>query len=226
MKLPIFDKKEDVPAVFADLYEEKDGKWVPKADDDDTTAPLKTALDKERKRADDAEKALKAEKKRLELESADLERKKKGITDDQLKQIREDVKKEVEAEFAPVKKDLDDAKKDNRTLRLDNKVRGLFGKVGVRGERHDALWKLINEDFDLTDDGAPMVKAAPGTEVEKYLADSVKKMYPEFFEGTKAAGSGAAGTGGTTTPPAKPGQMTADDVIKNPAAALQQARAT
>lgn len=238
MKLKIYDKKEDVPAKFADVYEETDGKWSPKQElvdlleeDGDASEPadaggLKKALEAERKLREKAEKDLRAQKQ----QAADKERQNKGVTEEVLKTIRQEVRAELEEEFAPIKTELETAKKSMRELQLDSAVQGIMGSkdVGVRSERTKDLWRLVKDEFDLTDDGKPMVKDKPGTEVGKYLADAVKKRYPEFFQASAASGGGAAGAGGTgtkPTPPAK-GTPTVEDILKNPGAAIQAARAS
>lgn len=223
-KLPNFKKKEDIPAVILDLYEEKEGEWVPKPDEEaeDTTA-LKTALEKERKARKDAEKAAKDAEKSAADKKKDDDLRSKGLTDEQLKKIREEVRADVEKEYAPTKEAAEKLKKENRTLRLDNAVKTVMSKkeVGVRADRLDTLWKLVGEDFDLTDDGQPMVKDKPGTTVEKYLMDTVKKTFPEFYVGTQAAGGGAKGD---HSPAPTNGSPKVEDILANPAQAMRQAR--
>lgn len=230
MKLPNFKKKEDIPAPFLELYEEVNGEWVPKKDDEAPTvedlAAVREALRKEREGREKAEKDRKALEKKQEQDKKDADRRGAGLTDDQLKKIRDEVKAELEGEYKPKLDELATAQKDIRTLRLDNAVKALMGKkeVGVRGERHDTLWKLVADDFDLTEDGKPFVKAKPGTPVEKYLGDTVKGLYPEFFEGSKASGGGASGDK-TATQVTNTGTPSAADVLANPADAMRRARA-
>jgi hypothetical protein len=91
------------------------------------------------------------------------------------------VKAEVLKELEP---DLEAGKKsiaENRTLKLDNQVKSLFAKAGVRGERADALWKLTADRYDLTADGKPMLKDKPGVEIEKYLADDGEEGVPRVL---------------------------------------------
>lgn len=232
---PKFKTKAEIPAQFLSFYHEVDGEWVAdpaklKEAGFEDAAELKGTLKKEREAREAAEKEAKRLKKEQEDKDKDAEITKKGVTEAELKKIRAEVRADLEKEFAPITVERDTLKKDNRSLRLDTAVKGLFGHkdVKVRGERHEALWKQIGDEFDLTDDGKPMVKDKPGTPVEKYLADNVKSRFPEWFEGSQATGGGAGGAGGTGTPPGgggngnKPG---VEQVMANPGAALAAARA-
>lgn len=129
-----------------------------------------------------------------------------GITAEQLNKLRADVRADLETEYAPFKTQAQTLASENRTLKLDNVVKGLMGKAGVRAERLDALYKLAADEFDLTEDGKPMVKSRPGKEVEKYVAEDLIKSYPEFFQGSGASGSGASRTGAATAPGTIPGE--------------------
>jgi hypothetical protein len=225
---PKFKTQAEIPEQFRSLYHEVGGEWVYKepAPTDDG-AELKETLEKERKARKEAEKALKDKEREQAQKDKDDERRKGGVKDEDLKKIRAEVADEVRAEYKPQLDRLAVLEKDNRGLRLDSKVKALMGskEVGVRPERLDTLWRIIGEEFDLTDDGSPMVKAKPGTPVEKYLADAVKKAYPEFFLGTQAAGGGAAGAGGTGAGSPGPTSGVQVDVLANPGLALQTARA-
>lgn len=223
MPFPVIEKKEEFDALPESIraeYEEKDGKWTPR----DETVTLRGSLAEERKRREAAEKLVTktaAELKKLETDSKGREA---GLTDEKLNEIRAQVRKDLEEEYKPIIEKEKNASTENRTLKLDNQVRNVMGseKVKVRPERQEALWKLIGDRFDLTDDGKPMVKAKPGVTVEKYLAEDVKAEFGEFYVGTGASGGGA--------PPgsrngAGSGAPTAEAVLANPSAALQQARA-
>jgi actin-related protein len=211
---PVFEKQADIPKGFVDDYEERDGKWHPKVDDG---AELKKALKDERKERD-------AERKALEKKVADLETKQKaekaGITDEQLKKLRDDVRSELEAEYKPKLEKAETVERENRALKLDHQVQRMAAEAGFLPEKLGDLWKLHGEDFDLTDDGKPMVKGKPGIDPKKHI-ETLKKARPEWVQGTKADGGGAAGQqkkdGASGT--------LAEDVIKNPAAALQAAHA-
>lgn len=218
--LKIVDKKEDVPEALRDsAHEMKDGKFG--FDEADSAADdLKTALDGERTKREAAEKN--AKKAADELKKLQNQRKAtdSGITEEQLNQIRADVRKEVETEVQEKFGDYDKVKADNRSLRLDTHVKKQMADAGFLGTRLDDAWKLYGDQFDLTSDGKPMVKDKPGLDVKKHI-EGLTKLQPSWVQGTKAAGGGAAGqnTGPTDAKP------NADAVLSNPGAALAQARA-
>lgn len=227
MPWPKFTKQEDIPEGFRELYEEKDGEWVPKDvgdSDDDRSADverLNEALRKER----EAKKAAEKQVKDLDARIKDLETKAKadkaGITDEQLTKLREEIRADLEGEYKEHQTKAEQLTAENRALKLDNQVKALAGKHGVRAERIEAWWRQFGDRFDLTDDGKPIVKDHPGTDVAKFISGDLKKELPDFYTGTQAAGGGAGGmqkdgwlVGGTT----------AEDIMKNPEAALQAAR--
>jgi len=233
MKLPVFDKKEDVPAAFASLYEEKDGKWVPKPDD--STTKLEETLAKVRGELKDAEKAKKDQEKAakdLEKRLKDLEDAKAaegaGITSEELKELKDKIQSDIDAakatEIQELKDQIEELKgvgDENRTLKLDNVVKKIMGEKKVRSDRMDDLFVLISSEFDLTSDGKPKLVNHPGKDIGVFLEGDIKTKYPWAFQGSKADGGDAGGiVGGTpqvgTTP---------DDVLKNPAAAATAARA-
>lgn len=213
--LPIFDTQDAIPEAFREEYEEKDGRWHPKDDG------AKTALAEERTKREAAEKLVTKTTKELKALETRATAERAGITDEQLQKLRAEIRADLETEYTPLKEKADRFGSENRTLKLDNAVKAVMGAedVKVRSARMDALWRLIGDRFDLTDDGKPMVKANPGVEVKKYLAETVKKEYPEFYEGT--AGSGGGAREGSQN---RSAAVSADDILKNPGAALQAAR--
>ena len=44
----------------------------------------------------------------------------------------------------------------------------------------------------MTEDGKPMLRSSPGIEVNKYVADELRKEYPEFYNGSGSSGGGAS----------------------------------
>lgn len=128
---------------------------------------------------------------------------KAGITSEELKKLRDDVRADLEKEYAPHKTTAEKLAAENRTLKLDNVVKQAMLKGGARPDRVDALFKLKQDEFDLTDDGQPMLKNRKGTPVEKFVTEDLKAEFPELFVGTGSRGGGAAksaaGGGNTTT---------------------------
>lgn len=233
MPLPEFAKLEEVPEGFRELYEEKDGKAVPKAPEMDTdglTEKGRLAIKAEREARETAERERKAADKKAKELGDQLAAKSAGITEAALKELREKVRHDLQAESAEelaAKQAEIDAlaavKDENRVLKLDTKVKKMLLDAEVRHERVDALFTLTRADYDLTEDGKPKLVNHPGMTIEQYARTELKKRFPEFFRGSQAAGGG---TGGAFTADGKPvGGTTAEDVLRNPAAAVTAARA-
>lgn len=221
MALKLYDSKDAVPeALRESAIETKDGKFAVVEETEDSTT-LKASLEDERAKREAAEKLARKTADDLKKLETKQKAEKAGISDEQLQQIRADARKEVEAELAPKLADADRFAKENRELKLDNKVKALAADNGVRPERLSQWWRQFGDQFDLTNDGAPMVKDAPGKDVKKFIADSLKAEVPEFYVGSKAGGGGAAGIqdGGTSA------AISTEDVLNNPGAALAAARA-
>ena len=127
---------------------------------------------------------------------------KAGITNAELEKLRAEVRQSLEGEYSPFRTRADELAKENRALKLDNVVKQEMAKAGVLSARIDSLFRLTADRYELTDDGAPMLKDRAGVEVAKYIKDDLVKEYPEWFEGSGASGGGAsksaAGGGGTT----------------------------
>lgn len=239
MPWPDYDKKDDIPKGMEDMYEEKDGKWIAKPADLPEGTPtaedltkLKSALDKERDERKSAEKKTKeieVARKKLEEEAAGQ---KVGLTEERIEEFKaslradltEEYKGQVEDLTAKIEK-LEGVGSENRMLKLDHAVKGvmLSKAVGVRGDRVDDLFRLASDEFDLTDDGKPKLTKHPGKTLEVFLADDLKKRYPEFYKGTQGSGGGAGGSFNSDGSPVV--GTTAEDVLKNPKEAIAAARA-
>jgi hypothetical protein len=193
MPVKSFDKQADIPKGFEDDYEEVEGKWVYK----DPATDLKSALDAEKVKREAAEKNAKAAAKALK----EKEREGDGATPDQLKKIREEIAAEIRAEVdeenAPKLKAAEALAAENRTLKLDTAVKKLLGDAGIFTEV-DKVWKLHADEFDLSTDGKPVVKAKPTADVAKHVA-GIAKQYPHWVKGSQASGGGAAGQQTVTT---------------------------
>jgi uncharacterized membrane protein len=218
MKLPTFDKQEEIPKGFEEAYEEEDGKWVPI----DEAGTLKQALDDERQ----ARKNAEAVAKKAAREAADAATKReasaKGMTEEELKKIYDSVEANVRAEYEPKLADMDKIVTENRALKLDNRVKGLFKKHGALDAKLDDFWKLHGEEFDLTSDDKPMVRAEPGKDVERHV-QGILKSRKEWTLGTKGGGSGTGFNGTTPTTGQNATGLSFEDVVKNPALAIAAA---
>jgi hypothetical protein len=245
MPWPEYEKKEDIPEAQRDMYEEIEGdggvkKWLAKPAAPAAGTPtqedldkVQGALDKEREQRKDAEKKAKAAAKEALAAAEKKAAEKAGVTDEDLEilraKIRDDLKAESAEEIEGLRgeiKELGAVGDENRTLKLDNAVQQLMlsKDVGVRGDRVKALFRLSREEFDLTEDGKPKLVNHPGKTVSAFLADDLKKQYPEFYKGTQAGGGGAGGAFQSDGTPVV--GTTADDIMKNPKASLSAARAS
>lgn len=133
---------------------------------------------------------------RMEELESEAKAQKAGITSDQLNKMRAEIRQDLEKEYGKWKQDAESYASQLRELRLNSVVKGAMAKSGVRADRIDALWRLSQDQFDLTEDGAPMLRDRPGTELEKYIAAELSQSYPEFFEGTGSSGGGASRSSG------------------------------
>jgi hypothetical protein len=186
------------------------------------TSELQGVVSKERTAREAAERLAKKASDELKKLETDRKAADAGLNGEALAKIRLDVRTEVLAELAPELEKGKSALGENRALKLDAKVKALALKTGVIGEHVDAWWKLHGDKFDLMDDGTPVVKGKEGVSLEKFIGGDCKTETGYLYEGTKAAGGGAHGDGG-----AKPtaGATSFADLLSNPTAALQTARA-
>lgn len=159
----------------------------------DPTAGLKSALQKER----DARKAAEKAHKSLESRLAEIEQEraadKVGVTSDRLAEIRA----LAENKFKGDLEERDRLKQEVRSLKLDGTVKSLLGKADVVDP--DAAWKLFHDQFDLTDDGKPIVTSDPTTDIEQYIGGTLRQQYPYMFRGTQADGGAARGNRGSNS---------------------------
>jgi RNA-binding protein YhbY len=187
MPAKTYETKDAVPdSQRESAIETKDGKFIVIEDED--TTPLKNSIAATRKERDAAKKKA----QELEARLAELEQEvnagKSGITSDKLAEIR----KQAEDKFKTDLEERDRLKAELRSLRLDSSVKSMLAKADVIDP--DAAWKILNDEYDLTDDGKPILKADPSADIEKHIASQVKSKYPFLFKGTQASGGGAAGT--------------------------------
>lgn len=219
MKLPTFDTKDAVPEAFRSLYEERDGKWSPKPDED--ADDLAASLVEEKTKREAAEKLATKTANELKKMQRKAEQDAHGMTDDQLAKLREDVRTEVMEEVGPDLERAAAALVENRTLKLDNQVKAMAAEAGFLPTKLADLWKLKGDEFDLTDDGRPTVKGKPGIDPKKHI-EAIAKAMPEWVQGTKAGGGGGLGGAGSK---GASGAIDFDALLKDPRAALDQANA-
>jgi hypothetical protein len=226
MPLPTFDTKDTIPKGFEDLYEERDGKWHPKGASGDDSSGLKTALDKER----DARKAAEKAAKLAVDDRADLERKlaaaNSGDEKDKVSKALAKFDHDLAEEKTRHKAELDAARGELRTLKLDDKIKAAFLAAGGRPERADKALRDTKDRFDLADDGRILVKDDKGelstATVGAFFGKTYRGEMAEFYAGTKAAGGGAKGgaSAATSTNRGAGGAWDGDAVLANPLGAL------
>ena len=198
MPVQKFATADEIPEEHrASASELKDGTFAVFVEDDATA--LKDALASEREKREAAEKSATKVANALRKAEAEAKAKAAGLSDEQIKAMRDDVRKELESEFAPISAKAataDGLAAENRALLLDSKVKALMAAKGVRADRIEALFKVAGDRFDLTADKVPMLRDKPGVAIDTFIAADLKAEYPEFYEGTKATGSNAPGSSG------------------------------
>lgn len=217
MPLPTFKTLEEIPEAFRGEYEEQDGEFRPKDAAAQVAADLATERTKRTAAENLAAKAAKElEKLRNEKRAAAV-----GVSAEELEKIRADAKGEAAEEYKARLAEAEEAKREVRVLRLDNAVKAMAAKAGILADHLGDFWKLYGEEFDLSEDRKPLVKGRLGVEVEKHVAELVKKQ-PGWLQGTRATGGGAGGMMGAG---GGAGGVPFDAIKANPAEALAAARA-
>lgn len=226
---PKFKTQEEIPEAFRDFYEQKGDEWVAKLPDEG-------ALREEGRRAIEAERA---ERKKAEDRAKDLDRRVKDLeakveaakvgVDDEDPEVKKwkdgvykEIRDEVAAELAEIEKRAETAEGKARSLLLDSRVKALALKNGVLPERVDDWWALNSGRFDLDDSEEPIVKDGKGKAIKEYISGDLKKERPYLYEGTKGGGGGAGGD--HSGPGGLKHGTSAEDILKNPGAALSAAR--
>jgi hypothetical protein len=214
MPLPSFDKQSDIPKGFEEEYEEQDGKWVPI----DRSAKLKKALDEERSKREAAERAA----AKAAAEATKSQAIAAGMTEEEFRKRYSSIEENIRKEYEPKVKEAEQLAAENRALKLTNVVRQMFKDTGAAKGRESDFWKLHGDEFDLSADGKPIVRAEPGKDVAKHVG-AICKQRPEWMQGTRATGGGAGGLPNAPVGSGPAGAVTFEDLVKNPAAAIAQA---
>lgn len=196
MPLPIYDSQDAIPEAQREDYAEHEGKWRHKVEIELAAERAKrTKLLSEKKEEERLRKE--AEQQREELKRAQDARE-KGITEEQLKQIRDEeakARKPIEDENAKLKSEL-------RQLRLTDRVKAAALAAGVMPDRIDDAMLLLANRTDLTTDGDSIVvkdakgNIVAGVELKDFLAKAFREEKPWLYAGSGASGSGAEGGGG------------------------------
>lgn len=201
MAFPTYEKKEDIPKGFEDLYEEKDGKFSPKVPEVPDVTKLNTALETERTQRAEEEKA----RKKAERELAEMRRKEAAregnVSEETMTKLREEDERKRREELDPVRQELDRTKAELTKVKKTDRVQRLFlDSGGIAARLEDAMLSL-DKRTGLTEDGNTItVLDKEGklttTKVEDFLKGDFKKEKPWLYAGSGGSGSGAGGSGG------------------------------
>ena len=201
MAFPTYEKKEDIPKGFEELYEEKDGKFSPKVPEVPDVTKLNSALDSERTRAENEEKG----RKKAERDLADLRRKdaarEGGVSEEALQKLRDDDATKRKAEIDPIIEERDRLKAENTKIKKTDRVQKLWLDAGGMPDRLEDAMLSLDKRTGLTEDGNTItVLDKEGklttTKIEDFVKVDFKKEKPWLYAGSGARGSGAGGSSG------------------------------
>lgn len=205
MAFPTYEKKEDIPKGFEDLYEEKDGKFSPKVPEVPDVTKLTTALETERKLVETEKAArIKAENAASELRKKEMARE-GNISDEQLTKLREEDAAKRKAEVEPVQTELTETKAKLRKITLVDRLRALGTSAGWLSDRADDALDAALKRVDLAEgsDTNIVVKDKDGKvtteKPEDFLKVTFKKEKPWFYAGPGGSGGGAGGSSGNAS---------------------------
>ena len=200
MPFPTYEKKEDIPKGFEDLYEEKDGKFSPKVPEVPDVTKLNAALETERTQRGEEEKA----RKKAEKDLTELRRKQAAaegnISDEALTKLRDEDAAKRKTELEPVQNELAETKAKLRKITLSDRLRTLGTAAGWLPDRIEDAMDLVQKRADLAEgsDTNIVVKdkeGKPTTEkIEDFLKSTFKKEKPWLYAGSGGSGSGAGGS--------------------------------
>jgi hypothetical protein len=217
----VYEKKDDVPEAYIDLYEERDGKWILTHIDgiqtDANVKRLETALANEKRDHGKTKDRLKLytainddpERLQEQVDSIPtLEAAAAGKMDDE--KVAKLVDAQVRAKIVPIererdkaKKEADEAKKENDTLKTDIKrgkiemaVRKSAEKAGIVAEAIDDAVLIGDRIFDLDEAGNVVAKdnvgTVPGTSPDDWFIEAKQKK-PHWFPANESGGAGGGG---------------------------------
>lgn len=219
-----YEKAEDIPEKYRDLYEEKDGNFVlikiegMKTGED--VARLQTALDKERKDHKATKDKLKPyldigapDEVQAKLDKLpELEAIAEGKVDDA--KINQLVETRIKARMAPIERENKQLKEKNGELEgqvkelggkifktsLESHIRGIAEKLKVVPTAIDDIVMYGERIFEQTEDGKFVTKdgvgVTPGLSPEMWLQDQ-QKSRPHWWPASQSGGAGGGGGGRT-----------------------------
>lgn len=197
MTFPTFKTADEVPEAFRSEYEEKDGEWKPKENEEARKDRQRRARLLDEKKEEERRR-IEAEKERDDLKR-ELEGKKSGATDEVLERLRKEDADKRAKELTPVATERDQLKIENRKLKRDDKLSALAIKHGIMGDRLEDAMLALEKRVDLSEGGDSfIVKDKEGqvtTEtVDDFLSKTFKAEKLWLYGGSGASGSGAGGS--------------------------------
>ena len=199
---------DDVPEYARPGYKQVGEKWV--NEDVEDVSGLRTTMQTERATRKTLEKEVAELRPFKELgmsarEIADQKaeiarlRASGGSQDDVEKLIEKRLKQVRDEELAPVAKERDTLRAENRDLKLTDKIRAAFLEAGGRKEDVDLAVLDTGKRFDLNDKGKIVVLDDDGDPTGETPKEWFEKRYktsrPNLFNGSGASGGGASGGG-------------------------------
>lgn len=218
---PVVQDIDSVPEAIRDYYAEQDGKFILQVAKKDGYAlenveGLKSALGKERNRADQNERKLKQfgdldptgiqEKlqKLEELQSIDPEKEAGRLAEEKAKSKIDQLLKKHQSDIEGLSQKTNTYKSKLEQVLVDNSVQKAIIEAGGNSKTVDLLLPHIknsvrlNEDFDLQildNSGNPRIGDSNGNPMTlNQLANEFKEKFPETFPGTQASGGGTPPT--------------------------------
>lgn len=218
MPIKLYASLDEVPEALRDAaIETKDGKFA--AEERDEIGVLKTTLEKERKRADDAEKAQRTKDTELQRLKDERDARARGQTEDEIGKRRA----EIEAATKPIEEQLTQANAKLRKVLHVDRVRVLALDAGILPDRIEDAMYILERRTDLTSDEKGLVVKDKDGNV---LATPVEKFLEREFKAEKPWLYGALGTNGSGGRPSNaPAPTNADRAARNAEAQANEKRA-
>jgi hypothetical protein len=184
MPIETYDSADAVPEELRDTaLALADGKFAVVKESD--TSGLSSALQKERAARKDAERTAQA----LAAKAQEAELAAKGLLEHKQK-WDSDI-------LGPIKSRAEQLEAEVRQLKLTTPVKDALRAAGVIAP--DDAYRLVADQFDLSDDGKPILKDDPTADIGAWISGTLAKQKPYLFDAGGAGGGGARGSQGTRT---------------------------
>jgi hypothetical protein len=230
MKIKLsYNSESDIPEGYADLYTEKDGKWVlTNVEGMKTQEDINKQLEANRKERDAHKETLEKLKAFGDLDPEETLTKLDRIEEleaaagDKLDdaKINEMVESRMKTKIAPLEREIEKLKSENgekeksineykekdRTRHIEDAVRKAAIDAKIVPTALDDVLLLANRVFDVSEDGSVFTKdnsgVTPGVEPSVFLSDMQEKR-PHWWpasQGGGAGGNNGNGMGGANNP--------------------------